>query len=170
MSPLRNLLILFLVLFLSTLPGVGQSRSSRKPVIIRDTGIAEGIETEERKKIEELNPKTAKKNIDIGDFYYKKKNYAAAIGRYLPVVEYQQPYSDKAYKALVKAQEKLIRSYKPPPRTLESFSRPGESPDQISSAIQAFNDFLSDFPESTKGDDFRKMIAELEEKKSRSSN
>lgn len=169
MSPLRILLISFLILFLPTLPGLGQSRSSRKPVIIRDTAIAEGIEAEESNKHEDLDPKTAKENIDIGNFYYKKKNYAAAIDRYLTVIEYK-PFSDKAYKALTKAHKTLVRTYKPSVWTLESLSHPGESSDQISSTIKAFNNFLSDFPDSIKGDAFRKMIAELKEKKSKSNN
>jgi outer membrane protein assembly factor BamD (BamD/ComL family) len=164
MHSLRNLSVLILILFLPTLSGLAQSRPSPKPVIIKDTDIAEGIEVEEREVPEELDADSAEEHIDVGNFYLKKKNYAAAIGRYLSVIEYE-PYSEKAYEALVKAHNTLIRKYKPSKTKSEPLSLTVPEPDAISGAIEEYRAFLRTYPDSEKREDVRKMIEELEKKK-----
>ena len=80
------------VLFRSSLflhPDGGDTVPSavQKPGLIRDTDVADGVET--APEIKGPDPLLCEKNIKIGDFYYKKKNYVAAIRRYLDAIEYQ---------------------------------------------------------------------------------
>jgi len=152
--------ILVLILFLPNFPCLGQSRSGSKPAIIRDTDVAEGIEKE--KGPVELDPAKARKNIEVGDFNYKQENYVGAISRYLTAMEYQ-PDSAKAYKSLVKAYKSLVKAYESRDRTPESLDKTAARHGKIPTAIDYFSDFLSDNPNSIKGDDLRKMIAELKE-------
>jgi tetratricopeptide (TPR) repeat protein len=135
--------ILFLILSLLfwILPALAQTQNARKPpVLIKDTDIAEGIEHEEEAEPKELNPLLAKENLEIGDFYYKRKNYRAAIHRYLEALEYQPD--------LIKAFEALARAY--------------EKNDEIDKAIDTYKDFLEKYPDSPKVSDFRSKLANLE--------
>jgi len=143
---LTQILFLFLLIsFVFFRPGFGQGS---KPLIIRDTDIAEGVDEGEEPKPKERNPELAEKNIQIGDFYYKRKNYSAAISRYLTAIEYQSD-SIRAYESLAKAYEKE-----------------GKLP----KAMDAIKDFLRINPGSPKCDDFRKMLANLEEKSHQTDN
>jgi tetratricopeptide (TPR) repeat protein len=160
MNLFRIIPILVLISFLLNFPCLGQSRSGSKPAIIRDTDIAEGIEKE--KEPVERDPAKAKKNIEVGDFNYKQENYVGAIGRYLTAMEYQ-PDSTKAYKSLVKAYKSLVNVYESRDRTPESLDKAEARHGKIPTAIDYFTDFLSDNPDSIKGDDLRKMIAKLKE-------
>lgn len=125
------------------LPAPAQTQNARKPpVLIDDTHIAEGIEYEEEEKPKELNPALAKENLEIGNFYYKRKNYKAAIHRYQEALEYQPD--------LIKAFEALARAY--------------EKNDEIDKAIDTYKDFLDKYPDSPKVSDFRSELAKLENK------
>src|SRR5881296_2291645 len=75
-----------------------QSRSKR-PELIRDTGTAEGKDEAEASKEKAYNPLAAEQSIKVGDFYFRKKNYGAAIQRYLEAVQYQ-PNLVRAHEAL----------------------------------------------------------------------
>ncbi len=44
------------------------------------------------------NPHQADKNVEIGDFYYKKGNYRAAEGRYQEALRYQWNHAEATYK------------------------------------------------------------------------
>ena len=44
------------------------------------------------------NPHQADKNVEIGDFYYKKSNYRAAEGRYQEALRYQWNHAEATYK------------------------------------------------------------------------
>lgn len=111
------------------------------PVLINDTAVAEGKEDAENDKM--FNPMEAEKSVEVGNFYLKRKNYSAAIQRYLEALDYQ-PNLVTAYEALVRAYEKN---------------------DEIDKAITVCNDFLSKFPYSPKADTFRSLLAKLQEKK-----
>jgi tetratricopeptide (TPR) repeat protein len=124
------------------LPAFAQSGSNRKPALIRDTDTAEGKESSDAQPTKELNPLLAEQNINIGNFYLKKKNYGAAIRRYLDALEYQ-PDSIRAYEALTRAYEKN-----------------GE----ITKAILAYKEFIENNPDSPKSPEFRIKIAKLEKK------
>ncbi|MFH1575185.1 MAG: tetratricopeptide repeat protein [Acidobacteriota bacterium] len=115
----------------------------QKPKLIRDTAVAEGLEETEAGKEKIYNPMLAEKSVGIGDFYFKKKNYDAAIERYLEALEYQ-PNRIDAFEALGKAYEKK-----------------GE-PDK---AAAVYRDFVEKYPASSKVPDFQSKIAKLEKKK-----
>lgn len=54
------------------------------------------------------NPHQADKNVEIGDFYYKKSNYQAAESRYEEALRYQWNHAEATYKLGV-VDEKLDR-------------------------------------------------------------
>ncbi len=117
-----------------------QSISRKPPVLIRDTDTAEAKEDVSTPK--ELNPFLSEQNLNIGNFYYKKKNYAAAIRRYLEAIEYL-PDSVRAYEALARAYEKN---------------------DQPDKAIAAYKRFIEKNPDSPKSPEFLARLAKLEKK------
>jgi tetratricopeptide (TPR) repeat protein len=135
-------IIVVLLLVGILLPGsIGYPQSRpRKPVLIRDTGVAEGKEGAEKEKM--FNPMEAEKSVIVGNFYLKKKNYAAAIERYLEALEYQPNLID-AYEALARAYEKS-----------------GE----IEKALAVCNDFISKYPYSPKVKKFRSQLTKLKKK------
>jgi outer membrane protein assembly factor BamD (BamD/ComL family) len=124
------------------LPGFVQPQNSRRPEIIRDTDVAEEAEATDVSKPKELNPLLAEQNINVGDFYFKRKNYDAAIQRYLTALEHK-PDSVKAYDALARAYEKI---------------------GDISKAKETCRDFLQKYPDSPKSSEFRSKLAKLEKK------
>jgi tetratricopeptide (TPR) repeat protein len=119
-------------------PAAAQS-TGRKPALIRDTDTAEG-KADSAAAPKEPNPQLSEQNLNIGNFYYKKKNYTAAIRRYLDAIEYQ-PDSARAYDALVRAYEKN---------------------DQAEKAIAALKEFIEKNPNSPKLTDFKTRLARLE--------
>jgi tetratricopeptide (TPR) repeat protein len=136
-------LLLILPMLCWILPAPAQAQNVRKPpVLIKDTDIAEGIEHEEEAKPKELNPVLAKENLEIGNFYFKRKNYRAAIQRYLEAIEYQ-PDMIKAFEALARAYEKN---------------------DEVDKAMDTYRNFLEKYPDSPKVSDFRSKLAKLEKK------
>jgi tetratricopeptide (TPR) repeat protein len=140
------ILIICIVLLLESLalPISAQSNTSRKPELIRDTDVADGKDASEAPKAKEQDPVQAKHCINIGNFYLKQKNYAAAIDRYLEALEYQ-PNSIRAYEALARAYEKN-----------------GE----ITKAKNTYKTFLDKNPDSPSSSDFRIKLAKLEKKAS----
>jgi tetratricopeptide (TPR) repeat protein len=132
---------LFLGVLVTAMPAAGQS-TAKKPGLIRDTAVAEGKEEAAASKEKNYNPMLAEKSVKIGDFYLKKKNYAAAIQRYLEALEYQ-PNRIEAFEALGRAYEKK--------------GDPGK-------AVALYKDFVDKFPSSPKVAEFRTKIARLEKK------
>jgi tetratricopeptide (TPR) repeat protein len=132
-----------LLLFWSGISVFAQTENSRRPELIRDTEASE--ETADAGNVQtpkEPNPLLAEQNINIGNFYLKKRNYSAAIQRYLDALEYQ-PNSITAYEALARAYEKS-----------------GE----VTKAIAAYKELIEKNPESPKISDFRNKLAKLEKK------
>ena len=123
-------------------PVAAQSTSRKPPVLIRDTDAAEGKESADIPTIKEPNPVLSEQNLNIGNTYFKMKNYVAAIRRYLDAIEYQ-PDSIRAYDALAKAYEK------------------NGQPDK---AIAAYKQFIEKNPNSPKAPEFRTRLAKLEKK------
>jgi outer membrane protein assembly factor BamD (BamD/ComL family) len=125
---------LFLVFFLLPLaaPLLGQEpRRGRKPVLIREE------QTEKKDEEEEIflrDPEQAKKNVEVGDFYLKKKNFLAAEKRYRNAIKYNTEWP--------KSYEKLI--------TL--FERQGD----FDSAIEVCYEFVEANPASKKAGEFEK--------------
>jgi tetratricopeptide (TPR) repeat protein len=136
-----SMCLVFLLLFWS-LPAIAQSQGSRKPALIRDTDVAEGKDNTDATKPKEPNSKLAEINIDIGNFYLKKRNFSAAIQRYIEAIEYQ-PNSTQAYDALARAYEKKGDKDK---------------------AIETYKGFIKKYPNSPQCDEFRAKLAKLEKK------
>ncbi len=112
----------------------------KEPALIRDTDKAEGRDEPVADKPKEHDPILSEKSIKIGDYYFKRKNYVAAIQRYLEAIEYE-PESTAAYEALGRAYEKN---------------------DQNPKALEVYRDFLRKNPDSPKASEFRMKIAKLE--------
>jgi tetratricopeptide (TPR) repeat protein len=143
MKHIRTLLLCFFLLFVSwTLPVCAQSKNPQKPELIRDTDVAEGKDASETPTIKEQNPALAKQNITIGNFYFKQKNYAAAIERYLEATEYQSN-SIPAFEALARAYEKN---------------------GDITKAIDTYKSYIDKNPGSPGAFDFRIRLENLEKK------
>ena len=94
-----------LLLLIFWFPLLGQdSRSRKKPVLIRVDPRAEKVEEVEEDP-PEPDPQKAKEHVEIGDFYYKRKNYTAAAERYREAIQFN-PKWEKAYEKLVVVLEK----------------------------------------------------------------
>jgi tetratricopeptide (TPR) repeat protein len=111
-----------------------------RPALIRDTDKAEG--KEEAAKEKTFNPMEAEKSVKIGDFYFKKKNYTAAIQRYIEALEYHPAFS--------LAYENLGRAY--------------EKNNDFDKALQVYRDYIEKNPTSGRVPDFQSRIARLEKK------
>jgi len=122
---------------------VSQEQPQRRPELIIDTDIAEGKEEEtEVEEPKEYNPLLASQNLKVGNYYFKKKNYDAAIQRYLEAIGFQPNLSD-AYTALARAYEKN---------------------GSLSKAIQVFREFIQKNPDSPKVAEFQAQAEKLERK------
>ena len=92
-------LIPLLLLILGS-PLFGQeSRSRKKPVLIRADPTAEKLEKIEEDPAEP-DPQKAKEHVEIGDFYYKRQNYAAAAERYREAIQFNPKWA-KPYEKLI---------------------------------------------------------------------
>jgi len=140
---LSKFALLSMLLAISTTVAVyTQTKSERKPALIRDTDIADQKDEDETKAEEpkEYNPRLASQNLKVGNYYYKQKNYDAAIQRYLEAIGFQPSLAD-AYTALARAYEKNGR---------------------LSKAIQAYKEFVQKNPESPKVAEFQEQAEKLE--------
>lgn len=136
--------VLFLLPY-SGLPLAAQDRAAKRPALIRDTGVADAAEN--APEVKEPDPLLCEKNISIGDFYYKKKNYVAAIRRYLEAIEYQ---SNSA-------------------RAFDSLARAYEKNNEPAKAIATYQQFILENPDSPKSSEFRAKLAKLEKNQTNSS-
>ncbi len=118
---------------------IAQSRP-QKPALIRDTDTAEWKEAADVPKEKEYNPLLAEKALQIGDYYYKRKNFDAAIERYLEALQYQ-PERVEAYEALGRTFEKKGETLK---------------------AEEVYRDFIKKNPTSPKIAAFKSRLAKLE--------
>lgn len=118
------------------------AQNSHKPALKRDTGIAEGKEETESALVKEPNPALAAKDINIGNYYFKSRNYPAAIQRYLEALEYNKD-AISAYDGLAKAYEKN---------------------GDIAKTVQVLKTLMEKHPESHKAADYRARLAQLEKK------
>jgi len=138
-------LVIFLALALTAFNGAafGQAAAQKPPVLIRDTAVAEGKTDAETVIKKEYNPMRAAESLKIGDFYLKRKNYVAAIERYLEALEYQP--------GLIAAHDALGRAYE------KSGSR--------DKALAVYRNVVQKFPDSPKAAEFKSRIARLEKQK-----
>ena len=90
-----------------------------------------------------FNPIQAQKEVRIGDFYFKKKNFRAAAGRYERATKWQ-PDLAGAYYRLGESREKL---------------------EQKDAALAAYKKYLELCPSSRKAAEARKKATQLEKTK-----
>jgi tetratricopeptide (TPR) repeat protein len=133
---------LILLSLFCILPGLALAQKPREPALIRDTDAAEGKENADAAMPKEPNPMRAEENLDIGNFYFKKKNYPAAIQRYLEALAYQ-PNFIRAYEALARAYEKN---------------------DELDKAMDTYRNFLKKYPDSPKSSDFLGKLSKLKKR------
>lgn len=86
-----------------------------------------------------FNPIQAQKELKVGDYYFKKKSYKAAAGRYERAVKWQ-PDLAEAYLKLGETREKLEENEK---------------------AVAAFQRYLELSPPPRKAEEVKKKIAQL---------
>jgi tetratricopeptide (TPR) repeat protein len=140
----REALIKYLcgfLLFSAVVPAHGFSQASRKPVLIRDTSIAEGREPEPE-QAKEPDPARSKENLDIGNMYLKRRNYSAAISRYIEAIAWLE--------SSIPAHEALARAYE----------RNGD----FAKAIQTLEAVIEKNPDSRKNKGFQTKITSLRKK------
>jgi len=146
---LKNLFFWIPVCFAFAGTGIPQDPPRKPPKLIRDTGVAEGKSDAETAKKKEFNPMLAEENLQIGNFYYKRGNYPAALERYKDALEYQ-PNSIATRDALGRAIERLGRDY--------------EKKNEKDKALALYKEFLALFPDSPKSAEFKSRVASLEKK------
>ena len=137
----RNFALAVFMLFLVTAQAQDAPQPSRQPVLIRDTDLADEKEPEPV-QILEPDPVQSKQNLNVGNTYYKRRNYAAAISRYIDAIAWQ-PDSIPAHEALARAYEKT---------------------GNLAQAIQTLKTVTERNPDYPKNREFRSKIVELEKK------
>jgi tetratricopeptide (TPR) repeat protein len=68
-----------------------------------------GSESGDVQELHPYNPHKADKNVEVGDFYFKRGNYRAAESRYAEALLYMSNHATATYK-LAEAQEKLAKT------------------------------------------------------------
>ena len=141
--PIAVVLLFMLFISAAATPGTAaQAPPSRKPALIRDTDTAEGKEEAVVSKPKEYSRELSAKNLKIGDYYFKRKNYVAAIQRYQDAIEYQPDHME-AYESLARAYEKN---------------------GDLAKAAHVYKDFIQKNPDSPKAAEIRIRLAKLEKK------
>jgi len=134
-------IIICFLLFSAPVPAQDIPRAAKKPVLIRDTDIAEGKEPAPDPP-KEPDPARSKENLNIGNMYLKRRNYSAAISRYIEAIAWLEN-SIPAHEALARAYEKN-----------GDFTR----------AIQTLEAVIEKNPDSAKNKGFQAKIAGLRKK------
>lgn len=115
-----------------------ERKPGQKPVLIRDD--------EPRPITEEsliLDPYMSKRNVEIGDYYFKKDSYAAAAVRYRQAIRHKPEWFE-GYEKLAKTQGKMK---------------------DWAGAIQTYRQFIALNPDSSRKDDAEDRIKDLEKKR-----
>ena len=137
---MRTLVKILSWLLLGLLASPALASPQKRPALIRDTDKAEGKDEEEAAKEKPFNPMEADRVLKVGDYYFKRKNYDAAIQRYMEALEYQ-PNRFDAYEALGRAYEKQGAREK---------------------ALRVYLDFLQKYPEAPRAKEFKEKAAKLQ--------
>ena len=84
--------------------------SSKEPQIpLPPMPGSEASESAEVQEFRRYNPHKADKDVEVGDFYFKRGNYRAAESRYAEALLYMSHHAAATYK-LAEAQEKLAKT------------------------------------------------------------
>ena len=129
------------MLFSAALSAQDVPRPARKPVLIRDTDIAEEKEREPEPP-KEPNPARSREHLTIGNTYYKRGNYTAAISRYIEAIAWLENS--------IPAHEALARVY--------------EKNGELTKAIRTLEAVIEKNPDSPKNKGFQAKITELRKK------
>jgi len=105
-----------------------ESRSRKKPVLIRVDPTADKVEEVEEEP-PEPDPQKAKEHVEIGDFYYKRKNYTAAAERYREAIQFNPKWA-KAYEKLVGVLEKQ-NAFEEAVKVCEQFVQSSDSSKEV---------------------------------------
>lgn len=116
---------------------LGQKTASgkKKPVLIR----ADRTTNKDEPELILPDPIQAERNLRVGDFYFKKKNFKAAIERYRIAIQYG-PKRPDSYLRLAKTHEKL---------------------GQLSEALETCRQFVDLNPDSSRLGDFVSRIRRI---------
>lgn len=120
-------------------PSLAQETPRKKPVLVR-RDRANNAEAEP--EVITPDPAEALKNLKVGDFYFRKRNYKAAADRYRDAVKYG-PKNPEAYEKLVRSLEKL---------------------DDFAGALKVCDEFIQGNSDSAKIHDFERKADELKTK------
>jgi FimV-like protein len=93
-----------LLLFSAVVSAQNAQQTPRRPVLIIDTDIAEG-RVPEPGQPKEPDLAKSRASLDIGNTYFNRRNYPAAISRYLEAIAWQEN-SIPAHEALARAYER----------------------------------------------------------------
>ena len=130
-----------LPLFPAAVSAQDNIQTARKPVLIRDADIDDEREPEPAPP-REPNPARSKDNLERGNFYFKRKNYSAAISRYIEAIAWQENS--------IPAHEALARAY--------------EKNGELNKAIRIIEIVIEKNPDSQKNREFQEKIAGLRKK------
>ena len=78
----------------------------RSKAAVADLDIPENIETSGVQEFHPWNPMKALKDIEVGDYYFKRKNYKAALDRYKEALYYKDNDAVASFRLAV-CQEKI---------------------------------------------------------------
>jgi tetratricopeptide (TPR) repeat protein len=108
--PRAALLLVFLIFALRTpaMPGYGQAPAPKSAPPAHQPDESEPPEEDESlaPKKYVLNPLESERNVRVGNYYWAKKNYRAALGRYQDATRYN-PSSQEAFFKVGEAEQKL---------------------------------------------------------------
>jgi len=93
---------LFLPLFVALLSDVAWSQG--KPVLIRDEVNKKKDEAKEEIKVH--SPELARRDVGVGDFYFKRGNLDAAEARYRDAIDYNTQWPESYLKLIKLFQER----------------------------------------------------------------
>ncbi len=103
-----------------------------------------------------FNPIQAEKEVRVGDFYWKKKSYVAAAGRYREATLWNPRWAE-AYWKLALAEQKVA----------ETTSSDSEREVSLEQSIDALRKYLELEPDGKEAKKARRMIAEAKARASR---
>jgi tetratricopeptide (TPR) repeat protein len=99
-------------------------------------------------EVKKWDPHKAEKDVEVGDFYFKRKNYSAALSRYREALEYKPRDAVATF------------------RLAETLEKTGESQE----ALKAYEDYLRILKHGPFAADARKAVERLQQKTERSYN
>jgi len=82
-------------------PPPGDARDHPNSDMLKDEGSASGGDSGDTTEFHPWDPHRAAKNIEVGDYYFKRKNYVGAESRYREALYYKNNDAEARYKHAV---------------------------------------------------------------------